>query len=652
MNQNTNGNQEFRCKYCDNVIHPENMFCPFCGAPITSMDYKNHPGISKQKEALEDELPVINTDEIFRDLEFSAYHNVKVEPKEDELPVIDMEGIFEDVPFADTSSYRPLVSQYYNMETNEEINHLGDGQVSFQKEEPVKKESVKEELDKTQEVVIHPPGLEEKPQKVEESKETPVRREPSTVPEQVESEVDEDEDEDEEYEEPPKKKGKKKWLLVSGGLIVAALVWFFGFYNKVVRANLLDLCTVKYTGINGNGNIELTFNERCDLYDDFAIAENKEACDELKKIQFVASPNTGLKNGDKVTIRADYSKADLAKFHVKVKSATKEVVVDGLKDAAEYDLFSGITVSFEGFDGVGKATIDSSRCDGFVKANVTYSFEGESENLKNTDTVVVLAQVEDSVLEENHYTVKSKRKNFSVEGLLSVRDYDVFKNVSIQYSGASPRLTLAVDTSSCVTFVKEHVEFLLSETENIASGDSITITAKFDEKEAQEAGYKIKNKEKKFKVGNVSSYLSKVTPSQNQTLKNVLSEYLSKNKQANGNGYLFDKELDDLVGDGEGYTTKDIQEEVAGTYFLYDSEKNVINSYLLVMKYTVTVQSQQTDETKQIVLYAEASVNNIYIGNDQTVLRYESPSEIVTDTDYDYFVSQINESQYKVIKDV
>ena len=113
---------------------------------------------------------------------------------------------------------------------------------------------------------------------------------------------------------------------------------------------------------------------------------------------------------------------------------------------------------------------------------------------------------------------------------------------------------------------------------------------------------------------------------------------------------MFDKELDDLVGDGEGYTAKDVKEEVAGTYFLYDPEENVINSYLLVMKYTVTVQSQQTNETKQVVLYAEASVNNIYTGNDQTILRYESPSEIVTDTDYNYFVSQINESHYKVTK--
>ena len=127
MDQNKSGQTEFRCKYCGNVINPDNMFCSSCGAPITFINHPNSEMNNKKTEAENrqenkekkddlDDLPVIDTDEIFRDIDYSTHINTDFDKKEDELPVIDMEGLFDDVSFADTSShYHKREDQYYNM---------------------------------------------------------------------------------------------------------------------------------------------------------------------------------------------------------------------------------------------------------------------------------------------------------------------------------------------------------------------------------------------------------------------------------------------------------------------------------------------------------------------------------------------------------
>ncbi|MDO5520344.1 MAG: hypothetical protein Q4G58_07630, partial [bacterium] len=447
------------------------------------------------------------------------------------------------------------------------------------------------------------------------------------------------------------KKSKKKFVVL-GVLLIAAIAiglacfLVFGKGNK--KADLMDICGYKFEGVNGKGTVAFEFNENCDLYSNFFIQDNMDACEALKKVTFTATPSNGLSNGDTVTLYADYSKVDLSRHGLKVSNNTKQVVVSGLEDATEYDLFKDVTVKFEGYDGSGKASIDVTKCDEFTATNVKYSFQGNSEQLKNGDKVVVLAQVEPSALQENNYEVGADTKEFAVQGLQGTKSYDVFKDITISYSGASPRLSLTIDKSSGDSFVKDKVSFELSKKDGVSVDDTITVTAKFDEDDAKSAGYQIDTTTKTVKVSNVPTYMSSITAKQANSLDSKIMEQMEDKEETNGDSYVFDRDLDQLFDDAGHYEFVKATKEKAIRYFLYNKEKDQINSYILVEKYTITAEKEETGEVKQTILYAESTISNIILGDDGKTITHEEPSSIVTDTDLNYFINQVNGLGYKI----
>ncbi|MDO5293146.1 MAG: hypothetical protein Q4F05_10385 [bacterium] len=664
MNQNDNGQKVFRCQNCGRTISPSHMYCSACGAK--NPWYGND--ISKNME--QDDLPVINTDDIFGNLDYIDHKQEKKNKAEDDdLPVINTDGLFDDVPFADTTGYPNKTTsnhaanmQYYSMGTQQQEPYQGSpsqsmnanskdmpnqGATHQDKVDPSTSYNMKNDMrnDVKDDMRSNQAAAQRSPYANPAS--NPNARGGQSVPPANtgnESHIQE------ENEEKPKK-SKKKFVIL-GVLLMAAiavgLTCFFVFGKSGKKTDLMDICGYKFEGVNGKGTVAFEFNENCDLYSDFFIQDNTEACEALKKITFTATPSNGLSNGDTVTIIADYSHVDLSTYGLKVSNDSKQVVVSGLPDATEYDVFKDVIVKFEGYEGSGKASIDVTGCDDFTVTNVKYSFQGASENLKNGDKVVVFAQVEASALEENNYEVGADTKEFTVEGLSDAKAFDVFKDITISYAGASPKLSLSVDKSSSDSFVKDKVTFELSKKEDVSIGDTITVTAKFNEEDAKSAGYKIDTLTKTVTVSNVPSYLSSITSGQASSLDSKIIGVMEDQEESNGDSYVFDRDLDQLFDDGRHYEFVKASKDKALRYFLYNDEKDEINSYILVEKYTITAEEEETGEVRETVIYAESTISNIILDDDGKTITHEEPSSIVTDTDLNYFINKVNGLGYKI----
>lgn len=651
MDQNEIGQKVFRCQKCGHILNPNHKYCSTCGAP--NVMFQN----SRPNQMDHDDLPVINVDDIFGNLE-PENNNIlpKTTEKDDDLPVIDMEGLFDDVPFADTSNYQqqpeiktPVNNQYYTTGSQPlEENELVVDKQPVQPEQQMGQRTASEQVQQG----YQRPGSQPGRQMGQPMGERPEHQNDAAIDQRRNMPIDEPETDDlDGEEEMPEKKSKKKVVLIVMAILAVlaiGITCFFMFRNKSTKADLMDICEVNFTGVNGKGKVELSFNEKCDLYSNFFIKDRYDACEELKKVTFKATPDSGLSNGDTVTITADTSKADLEKYDIKVINDTKQVVISGLEEASDYDLFEGVTVRYEGYEGNGKATIDTTACDSFAKENVTYKLEQESDNLKNGDKVVVVAEVSDEKLDEHQYKVDSKTKEFTVEGLAETQEYDIFDKLSISYSGASPNLSLSVDTSSCDDFVKSYVTFTLSKTDHVSSGDSITITASVDEEKAKENGYKISTTTKTVTVNNVSSYLSSISREQARELDNELQSTMEDQVDEQGESYIFDRDIESLFNDGETYSFESATNETALRYFLYNPEKSNVNSYIIIEKYTITVVNEATGETRDTVLYAESTISNIIVDADNNSLSYDEPSKVVTDTDLNYFINEVNGLGYSI----
>ena len=202
---------------------------------------------------------------------------------------------------------------------------------------------------------------------------------------------------------------------------------------------------------------------------------------------------SGLKNGDKVTIKLEFNEKYLEDNNIKIENAEYEVDVEGLKTGTKVEMFKGVDVKFTGVNGQGRAEIDYSGADEFVR----YSFKDSSayRNLSNGDKVVVVARLryaqpvdeddpEGAVWMEydgNYYTADkaTEEKEYTVEGLTELKKIDVFSGVKIEFRNAVPYLRIAkINTDDCPAEVRENVRFYIDDnSKDLKVGDTFRIKA-------------------------------------------------------------------------------------------------------------------------------------------------------------------------------
>lgn len=442
----------------------------------------------------------------------------------------------------------------------------------------------------------------------------------------------------------PEQKKKRNIIIAAasvGTILVVSLAIFLSVYFSYTRLDCKSMYIVKYEGVNGKGSIDLSV--------DMSSKEYEKVGDSLSKlyliygISFEADKVEELSNGDKINVKVDYNEELFKENKIKLKNTEFTLTVEGLVEATAIDLFEGLEITYTGFEGYATPVFDLSGCDSFVQSYVEFSTKEDASHLKEGDEITVVAKVDESDLIANGYKTDVTVKNYKVSGLQKISDYDVFQDVALKFEGASPLLSVDLDLSNVNSDISPYVRFSLDKETNLKNGDVITITASIDKEDLLEMGYDIKETEKQVTVEGEEEYMITMKKEDAATPDAAILSYLDREFSLHGEGYIFDQSLETIFG--EGFTYKDGTREIVKRYFLYNQEKNPVNCYMTIVKYTVTVVNQANEETSK-EFYVMTNASNLIMS--EGTLNYIEPLEYLIDESQAYFEQSVTLLEYEV----
>ncbi|MGN0665069.1 MAG: hypothetical protein ACI4KF_00940 [Huintestinicola sp.] len=356
---------------------------------------------------------------------------------------------------------------------------------------------------------------------------------------------------------------KKKILIPLAAMCACAAFTACG----VTTLDPQDFCDVDVRGANGYGKVSLSVDysdlrdelEDC-LGDDSTKKERQKASEFADTIKFkvISDKEDMLSNGDVIEVEIDYDEEDAKKdFKFRFKSNTFKYKVEDLDDAEDFDPFEGLTITYEGFSPNGRYQIDYSKCSDMAKSNVNFEVVDSPERVANGDTITIKATCrnEEALLEEG-YVLSADTKQFTVSGLEEGKVLDAFANIKIDYSGISPWAQASVDTSACEDYIKNNVTYRIENNGNIANGDNVLISIRYDESKAEQNGIVFAENEKTVVAEGVPVYLSTYDGVNISELDSQYYDFATQ-KLAKDNWYTgsTNKNINYLTGDSYcGYT--------------------------------------------------------------------------------------------------
>lgn len=253
---------------------------------------------------------------------------------------------------------------------------------------------------------------------------------------------------------------------------------------------------------------------------------------------------SGIRNGDVLTVTVRFDEKALRKFRIKLINTTYTINVSDLNSAQSLNAFANVSVSYSGTNGYGTAEVNTSKCDAVILDNFTFSITTSSNNgeLSNDDVITVVANCtsasynpDDSTIEYggNKYVVsKSSSSEFTVSGLGNVEELDPFENVTVNFSGISPRISAnSMNTDNAIELIKNSFDYKISQTSNLKLGDVITVTAEYKAGITDETllkrGFTLLKSKRTYLVEKVDAYATKTKDIDLTNIKNQMHKQLS-----------------------------------------------------------------------------------------------------------------------------
>lgn len=166
----------------------------------------------------------------------------------------------------------------------------------------------------------------------------------------------------------------------------------------------------------------------------------------------------------------------------------------------------------------------------------TFEFNLDKKSgLKNGDIVHIEFKIDEEAAKELGYNLVGESKEFKVKGLTSVKEIDPFENLTVEFKGISPKVTVEVKSESKDKFIK-NLYFECDKRSGIKKGDKITVTVDCSENYALSAGYRLTQKSKTFECTDVDYYASQIADLPDEKLNklteqslNILNAYFAQN---------------------------------------------------------------------------------------------------------------------------
>lgn len=278
----------------------------------------------------------------------------------------------------------------------------------------------------------------------------------------------------------------KKGILFFG-LIILLLLTACG------KEDVTDYIDISFSGVDSVGKVNYSvdtnqllagvfnYDPETDFLDE---KQQKEVNAVLSAYKIKVEPQSGLSNGDKVTLTVTVDD----KQTKKIKSSEKVITVEDLEAAK--DIIDYVTVSFIGLDSQGKVEYDLNEgqliADIFGQDGMDEEIEAEIELLKSAYTIEVdqdgelsngdKVKLKVTVDKDQSKLVKSGEKEFTVKELnpaTKLTEKEIQKHLVVNFNGISGRGVAKIDNTFSSPL--NHFEFVIENDGELKNGDDVTL---------------------------------------------------------------------------------------------------------------------------------------------------------------------------------
>ncbi len=321
--------------------------------------------------------------------------------------------------------------------------------------------------------------------------------------------------------------------------------------------------------------------------------------------------------------------------------------------AKTIDLSKYIDVKYNGFNGYATAevSINVQELKKKIKnSNIAKRFAKkiefevkDNEKLSNGDKLEIEASISNSWLKDKKLKLKDKKFDIKVEDLEEGNEVDIFKDIEIKVEGISPNLSISVSNNSSDKFLST-VSYSVKDNYNLANGDKVTITAYYDEDDAEEAGIVVAKDTMEYTIKDQSYYINSKKDLKDEKIVNPLQDSFRKKvkEEADDSNYLMAYAFDDV-----SYSDKvTASEPELVDYYLLTAKKKegFYNSYNKIYYIYKVVFTSSTGVTHE--WYFTACTENIAVSADGKLLNDNFNIFVYTDKgktldeSYDYYIDE------------
>lgn len=400
---------------------------------------------------------------------------------------------------------------------------------------------------------------------------------------------------------PTEKVNNKRVTLMTVAILAGAviMVLLLAIVPSIGKLDPFEYTEISFTGCDSRGSINVDFDKDAlveelvgkspsggagDAEDLEAFAKWVERYDTYySAISYECSPKTNLSNGDVVTVT--FTVEDVLKG--KIKTGSKEFVVEGLDEIEQIDVFNDLEVVYNGVSGYGTAKI--------VTNDERYEFSIEpSKGLKNGDKITVTIENSDELQEEYYLLITETARSYVVESLVEPTTVDIFADLELVFDGASGSAEASLRGMVEEGYVYEY-DYDISPSYDIKNGDTVTVTITNPELLIEEQHIIPKETSKSFYVDNLPEYVSSAEQIDLAEVADIATELIKSENESNiSDGSIYYGEASFyaaylMFGKEDAHGCDDVRLEIIVCYDMFWWDDYLRTNYVILEIVDLTV---------------------------------------------------------------
>ena len=211
----------------------------------------------------------------------------------------------------------------------------------------------------------------------------------------------------------------------------------------------------------------------------------------LDSLEVNISPQSGLSNGDIMTVNVEADQAAWSELGIELKVFPWDVRVKGLTALRAISLTEGLTLTAEGYNGSGVVAVSNPTLPESVRGSVIYRMD-RTKGLSNGEIVRVSVSVnEEALAQQGLRPLGVQPADLRVEGLTELQPLDLAAHTELQYEGFDGEGTAHLLSRGIPQDIIDQIEYRVTPERGLSNGDSVRVTAIYDADRLRAEGYTV-----------------------------------------------------------------------------------------------------------------------------------------------------------------